>query len=175
MLYSLHEYREPNPDSKYKQAKSTLRIFGPTLLVIGIFLSLIGVGSFIMGFIGAVSGNIDPGDSKFPILFLLAIPGFLCLGIGGMMTQAGYLKEITQYAAKETTPAVTTTTTAIRSAITDDDIPCPSCSEPIEPDSKFCAHCGIQIGQLLCPTCKAPLEANDRFCNQCGGLIGEQA
>ena len=165
---------DSQPPSKYKQAKSTFRVLGPTLLVIGIILSLVGIGSFFMGFIGAVSGDFSPHDSKFPILFLLVFPGFLCIGIGSMMTQAGYLKEITQYAAKETTPAVTTTTTAIRSAISDNDIPCPSCSEPIEPDSKFCAHCGVQIGQLSCPTCNAPLEANDRFCNQCGTQTKDQ-
>ena len=165
---------DSQPPSKYKQVRSTFRVLGPTLLVIGIILSLVGIGSFFVSFIGAVSGSISPHDAKFPILFLLAFPGFLCIGIGSMMTQAGSLKETPQSAPKKTPPAVTTTTTAIRSAITDDDIPCPSCSEPIEPDSKFCAHCGVQIGQLSCPTCNAPLEANDRFCNQCGTPTKEQ-
>ncbi len=156
------------PGDRYAQSKSFFRVLGPGLLVLGVILSAIGIGAFFIGFIGAANGNTRPGESNFPILFLLIFPGILLLAIGGLMTQAGYLKEITQYAAKETSPAITTTTTAIKSAIADDDIPCPSCALPIEPNSKFCAHCGIQTQDQACIKCDAPLESNDRFCNQCG-------
>lgn len=131
-------------------------------------MTLIGVGQFLFTMVSAMSG----GGGSPPILFVvLGLPGLLLFGIGMQCTQAGYLKETTQYIAKETTPAVQTTTTAIRAAITDDDIPCPDCSRPIEPDSKFCAHCGVRIAGMTCMVCQATLEAGDRFCSSCGCAV----
>ncbi len=152
----------------YKHAKSTMRILGPVLLALGGVLTIIGVGSFLLGFFAIVSGSSSSGTST---LFFLALPGMALLGIGGMITQAGYLKEVAQYTALETSPAVTTTVSAIKSALTEDDILCSSCSAPIEPDSKFCSSCGIEITKLQCAKCHAEIEPDDKYCGSCGTTI----
>lgn len=162
---------KPNPKTGHMQAKSTMRTLGPILIAIGVILSIIGIGDFFITFITVSSGNANPSDTRFPTLFLLAFPGFFFIGIGSMLTKTGYLKEITQYAAKETSPAITTTVTAVRAAITDDDIPCPSCASPIEPNSKFCSSCGTQTTELQCSLCNTTIEPNDKFCNSCGTEI----
>ncbi len=159
------------PTTGYKQAKSTMRVLGPILLAIGVILSLIGIVDFFSTFVSIASRNQPPGDTRFPILFILVFPGFLLIGIGGMLTKAGYLKEITQYAAKETSPAVQTTTTAVRTALADNDIPCPQCALPIEPDAQFCSHCGTSVKGAPCAQCQTPLEPNDRFCRSCGQRV----
>lgn len=167
---------DQRPRDGYTQTRSTMRTLGPILMVVGGVLALIGVIDFFTSFFSIASHEpfSTPSPSRFPILFpVLGFPGLLLLGIGGKLTKAGYLREITQYAAKETTPAVMTTTTAIRAAITDDDIPCPGCSRPIEPDSKFCPHCGIRISGGTCSICQATLEAGDRFCASCGNTVGD--
>ncbi len=171
--HKTHEQSQAPRDGQ-PRVKPALRILGPILLVCGILMTLIGFGNFIFSFIDAVSGDPFSGESNAPILFIaLGIPGIILMGIGGPLTQAGYLKEITTYGAKETTPAVTIATTAVRAAILDDDIPCPTCATPIEPDSKFCSSCGQPVNALQCPSCEHPIEANDRFCNSCGTNINE--
>ena len=163
--------KEQSPNDGYNQVKTGLRRFGPALIVVGGLMAIIGIGQFLMTFVSAATS--DFGDQpSFPILFIiLGIPGIFILSIGMMMTQAGYLKELTKYAAKETTPAVTTSVTAVRAAIMDDDVPCPSCASPIEPDSKFCSSCGVEVGTKKCPKCSSQIEAEDRFCKGCGTMI----
>ncbi len=156
------------PSDGYSNARSTMRVLGPVLAVLGGILVLIG---FIALFGAATSiGNRPPG-AGIPKAFILAFPGMLMLGIGLFMTKAGYLREVSQYAAKETSPAVRTTTTAVRSAWTDDDVPCPSCSSPVEPASKFCSSCGIQLTGGTCRVCQASVDSDDKFCAFCGSEV----
>lgn len=161
------------PQDGYTQVKTGMRRFGPAMIAIGGLMLIIGVGQFFLTFISAATSEpFSSEQPSFPILFIiLGIPGMLILSIGLTLTKVGYLKEIAQYGAKETVPAVQTTTTAIRSAILDDDIPCPKCSQPIEPNSKFCASCGVLVGSLKCPNCNNPIESDDRFCNDCGTQV----
>ena len=162
------------PRDGQPKVKPALRTLGPILLGVGVIMTLIGVGNFIYSFVNAVTGDPFSGEHNAPILFLvLGFPGIILMGVGGSMCKIGYLKEITTYGAKETTPAVTIATTAVRAAILDDDIPCPTCATPIEPDSKFCSSCGQQVNAIQCPSCEQPIEANDRFCNSCGTNISE--
>jgi len=174
------------PNDGYSQAKSGMRTLGPALTVIGAILTLIGIGSF---FIAMGSSNTfsplhpsqsfsdfqNQADSLFqqhrqgqPKLFFLAFVGLPTLGVGITITKAGYLKEITQYAAKETSPAISTVVSTVRSAINDGETPCPHCALPIEPGSKFCSHCGNALADLQCPQCNALVEPDDKFCPSCG-------
>lgn len=161
----------------YHKARDSFRKYGPALLVIGGVLAAIGIIDFMAAFISMA--NQKPFSHErphFPILFIICgIPGVLLASIGMKLTGIGYLKEATKYIAKESSPAAQITTTAIRSAILDDDIPCPSCSTPIEPDSKFCSNCGVQIGGLACEACNAQLQPDDRFCGGCGAAVGTGA
>lgn len=157
----------------YTQVKTGMRRFGPAMIVVGGLMAFIGIGQFLLTFVSAATSDFGDRPS-FPILFvILGIPGALILNFGLMLTKAGYLKEIAQYGAKETAPAVTTSVTAVRAAFSDDDVPCPECSSPIEPNSKFCSSCGVQIGSLACKECKSPIESGDRFCNSCGIEIAD--
>jgi len=149
------------PLDGYSKVKAKLRKFGPAMIAIGGLMLLIGVGQFFWTIISVATAEpFSRTDNGFPILFvILGIPGAMILSLGMMVTQAGYLKEITTYGAKETTPAVTIATTAVRAAILDDDIPCSTCSTPIEPDSKFCSSCGHQVNALQCPSCEHPIDS----------------
>ena len=160
---------ERPPSDGYTKARNSMRRLGPAMIAIGGLMVLIGGGQFILTFVQAATSESFSDRPDFPILFIiLGMPGLLIFGVGMMLTQAGYLKEITKYGAKETTPAVQTTTTAIRAALQDDDIPCPSCSSPIEPDSKFCSSCGVDLATMKCDSCNGAIEAGDKFCPSCG-------
>ena len=152
----------------YHKARDTFRVLGPAMLVIGGIMVIIGVGQFFLTFINAANG----GHPKAPILFLiLGMPGLLIFGIGMQLTGVGFLKQTSKYVAKETSPAAQITTTAIRSAILNDDIPCPSCATPIEPDSRFCSQCGVNVADIRCPSCDASIQSDARFCSDCGHAI----
>jgi len=152
----------------YHKARDSFRVLGPTMIVIGGLMLIIGVGQFILSMIQAMSG----GNAKPPILFVaLGVPGLLIFGIGMQLTGVGFLKQTTKYVAKESAPAAQITTTAIRSALLDDDIPCPSCATPIEPDSKFCSNCGFKVAKMNCPSCNASIDTNARFCSDCGQAL----
>lgn len=158
------------PSDGYAKARTSMRRFGPAMIAIGGLMVLIGFGQFALTVISGINQEPFSGTRPgFPILFvILGFPGMLILGIGMKLTKVGYLKEIAQYGAKETTPAVQTTTTAIRSALQNDDIPCPSCSSPIEPDSKFCSSCGVDLANMKCDSCNDRIDPSDKFCPSCG-------
>jgi predicted nucleic acid-binding Zn ribbon protein len=161
----------------YHKARDSFRKFGPALLIVGGILFAIGIIDFMATFLSVMTAEPFSGERHdIPILFpLMAMPGLLLFGIGMKLTGIGYLKEATKYVAKESAPAAQITTTAIRSAILDDDIPCPSCAVPIEPDSKFCSHCGTQVAGRACPSCNASIKPDARFCSDCGESINASA
>jgi predicted amidophosphoribosyltransferase len=47
---------------------------------------------------------------------------------------------------------------------------CPSCSNPLEANARFCGGCGYNLPERVpaCPTCGAPLESSAKFCGECG-------
>lgn len=49
---------------------------------------------------------------------------------------------------------------------------CPACGEPVDPDDKYCAECGAQLGaRRFCPNCGEQLRPLDKFCPECGDKI----
>ena len=44
---------------------------------------------------------------------------------------------------------------------------CPRCGSAITPGQKFCAECGLALGQH-CPNCGAPFSGEPKFCAECG-------
>ena len=159
---------EPERDQRkdgYAKARSSMRSFGPPILVLGAILVLVGFIDFIHTMYQGMTG----GMGGPPTLFLVCgLPGMILLGIGMYLTSFGYMREVSQYAAKETAPAVGTTTAAVRTAWTDDGVPCPGCSAPNEPGDKYCASCGVVLTGAPCASCGSVLEVSDRFCSECG-------
>jgi len=52
---------------------------------------------------------------------------------------------------------------------------CPQCTQPGEPNSKFCAHCGSQMAPANCQKCSSALSPTDRFCTHCGSNVAQEA
>ncbi len=50
---------------------------------------------------------------------------------------------------------------------------CESCEAPLAPDAKFCARCGTATGvtRRSCANCEAELPAGARFCMECGERV----
>ena len=157
----------------YQKARDSFRKFGPGLIILGGIMFVVGLIDFLAAFVSIA--NQEPFSHSrphFPILFIICgIPGAAMASIGMKLTGIGYLKEASKYVAKESAPAAQITTTAIRSAILDDDIPCPSCATPIEPDSRFCSQCGVNVAYIRCPSCDASIQSDARFCSDCGHAI----
>lgn len=54
-----------------------------------------------------------------------------------------------------------------------EEMKCPHCGSPLNPNSKFCNQCGKPIEQnetekITCPVCGESLSENSKFCNYCG-------
>jgi len=49
-------------------------------------------------------------------------------------------------------------------------ITCPSCRKPAT--GNFCIHCGTSLQGATCPQCSSPLQRGSRFCNHCGHELG---
>jgi len=79
------------------------------------------------------------------------------VGMGAMM--AGVMSQAMQAGAPGAAAAAAT-------------INCPSCSNPIPANAKFCNHCGAKIGQaMICANCKADIPAGSKFCPNCGAQV----
>lgn len=57
---------------------------------------------------------------------------------------------------------------------------CPSCGEGVNPESKFCAHCGEALGReedaavdtgCKCPECGVTVDQDNLFCPSCGAPL----
>jgi len=45
---------------------------------------------------------------------------------------------------------------------------CSQCNAPMEPDAKFCPHCGAKVGASSCIKCGGSIPADAKFCPSCG-------
>jgi len=80
------------------------------------------------------------------------------VGMGAMM--AGVMSQAMQGGAGAAGAAAAAT------------INCPSCSNPIPANAKFCNHCGAKIGQeMICANCKTDIPAGSKFCPNCGAQV----
>jgi len=92
-----------------------------------------------------------------PKLFFLGFIGIPMLAVGSFMVKAGYLREITEYTAEESSPAISTVARAAREGWTDgapenaaDSGPrlfCSSCGVKNDLDAKFCDSCGAKLSR----------------------------
>ena len=156
-----------NNDVKHIKTKKKLKIIGLIVLIIGLCCAVAGFVNF----------GISISGGEMPKLFFLLIIGLPCAGIGGMLTAAGFRKEIMTYTAKESAPAVNimgqsvapgiSAIAAAAKAADPSPVICPECGESNEAGSNFCKKCGKQLVKK-CPDCGNIVGSGSGFCSNCG-------
>lgn len=167
--------------SRRKEAplRDFLRLIGPAIVVTGLAFTIVGIGSFFAAF-----GSFEP-----PKYFWCAFIGMPLLGFGAMICRIAYLGPIARYVAEETAPVgkdvinylAAGTEPAVRSIVgaikdglsTDDSEPrdksCPKCGERNRHDARFCSGCGSEIAAAVaCTHCGAQNEPAAAYCDRCG-------
>ena len=81
-------------DPGHSNVRNVLRVVGPILLGLGILFFIAGAVSFFIAF----------GGMEAPKLIWAPFVGILFMGIGGPMTQFGYMGKVARYAAGEMAP-----------------------------------------------------------------------
>ena len=156
-----------NNDAKHIKTKKKLKIIGLIVLIIGLCCTVAGFVNF----------GISIAKGEMPKLFFLLIIGLPCAGIGGMLTAAGFRKEIMTYTAKESAPAVNimgqsvapgiSAISAAAKAADPSPVICPECGENNEAGSNFCKKGGKQLVKK-CPDCGNIVGSGSGFCSNCG-------
>lgn len=156
-----------NNDVKHIKTKKKLKIIGLIVLIIGLCCTVAGFVNF----------GISISGGEMPKLFFLLIIGLPCAGIGGMLTAAGFRKEIMTYTAKESAPAVNimgqsvapgiSAIAAAAKAADPSPVICPECGESNTAGSNFCKKCGKKL-LSKCPKCGTSVEEGSGFCSNCG-------
>src|SRR4051812_38023240 len=82
---------------RHQAVRSVLRVVGPLTALAGLIFLIVGVASFFSSF-----GTFEP-----PHYFWCCFVGIPLLGVGLMLTKAGYIGDIYRYFAAETTPVAT--------------------------------------------------------------------
>jgi len=145
---------------------SVSRVLGPLLM-------LTGVGFIALGFWSLFESAGTYGGPRY---FWLIFVGFPVFWIGGVMTQFAFIGPVTNYVARQVSPAVNTltsaATTAARSVVPgrgrSQRLSCPNCSALNQVDSRFCQQCGTTLEALRCSRCSQVNEPDARFCRSCG-------
>lgn len=175
------EKRLQEERAKHAKIKKTLKIIGFILLGCGIILDII----FFVDLFSSMS------SFNQPTLFFCGFIGLPITGIGIMLLQIGFRREISNYmknegvpvindAAQELKPAVKAVTEAVKETVKDENAKgenngtqteqptvCPSCGKENQPKNNFCDGCGAQLYKV-CPKCGARQEVGDAFCGNCG-------
>jgi hypothetical protein len=146
----------PDPSLDQQSAVRTLlRVGGGILLVVGLFFTLGGLGSFFSAF----------GTFEQPRNFWMAFVGLPMLAAGAAMLKAGFLGPATRYVAGEVTPTLRDTLGAL--GIGAGAQACASCGTQNDTDSRFCDSCGKPLSRA-CPSCGERNDADAAFCDSCG-------
>jgi len=161
------------------KTRKVLRVVGPITLSVGVICFVIAV----IDFFGAINGS-------FPSLFFLGFIGVPLFGIGGAMTQFGYMGKIARYSASQMAPVAKDVTnymldgtkdsiTGIASSVANEikapvsatPVKCPACGEVANPGAVFCDHCGRPLFKV-CPECNTKNDPDAHFCQKCGKPMG---
>lgn len=152
-----------NPNSK---TKKTLKKLGPTILIIGIVISVIGIASMFGSGIGGGLPFIG-----FPLIF-----------VGAVLSMFGYMGDVSRYTASQTAPVVKDVTNyllentkesiggvarEIGKNMREDNVKCVFCGEELNKNAKFCDNCGKPTGKV-CNDCGTSNDADAKFCLNCG-------
>ncbi len=175
-------------DPGHNSLRDKFRVAGPIALALGGLLFVAAIIDFCASF----------GSMRTPTLFIWCpFPGIILLGLGVMMTQAGYAGRITRYYSQEVAPPVVDTLKyvaheakdgirevagaigeGLREAIAASapgtagaaaHTRCSKCQHENTPDARFCSSCGVTLAvPVTCPGCTHPNTPEAKFCDQCG-------
>lgn len=123
--------------------RTTLRVVGGVLLLVGVVLAIWGITGFVRDF-----DSMDGGPG--PVL-LAGAGGFLAV-IGLGMLSAGTLGAQARYAAGETMPVVKDSAAYLT-------------------DGQGIAGIGRTAGATFCSECGKPVGADAKFCSSCGHAV----
>lgn len=178
-------------DPGHNSLRDRFRVAGPFALALGGLLIAAAIIDFCASF----------GSMRTPTLFIWCpFPGIVLLGLGFMMTQAGYAGRITRYYSQEVAPpavdtfnyvaheakdgirevagaigeglrdAIAASTTGSAGAA--GDIRCSKCQHENATDARFCSACGFVLAAFVaCPGCTHSNTPEAKFCDQCGHAL----
>jgi hypothetical protein len=168
-------------DPQHRETRRLLRILGPGVVLAGLILTVIGIGSFFASF-----GTFGP-----PRYFWCAFLGLPLLGLGSAICKFAYFGAISRYMANEISPvgkdvanylahgtrgAVRTWASALghglRTGLADSPahvLRCPKCHADNDDSANFCQSCGAALStSTTCTRCGEHNDPDARFCDNCG-------
>ncbi|HEV3386839.1 MAG TPA: zinc ribbon domain-containing protein [Gemmata sp.] len=171
-------------DPQHDQTRDILRVVGPTVVVVGVIFTVIGVGSFFSSF-----GTFEP-----PRYFWCAFVGLPLIGFGGIICKFAFLGSVSRYMANEIAPvgkdvvnymaegtkgAVHDVAAAVAGGLQDGMagkemriLHCHKCNADNEAPANFCKACGSPFAKAIpCPECGKLNDPDARFCGQCGKSV----
>jgi hypothetical protein len=173
-------------DARHGQIRSTLRLIGPGVAIVGLIFLAVGLVDFFGSF-----GSFEP-PRKFWCLFV----GMPLLAIGAGISKFAYLGSISRYMAGEFVPvgrdvvnemahgtrgAVRTMAAAVGEGLRDGSaaregrgVRCAVCQAENDAEANYCKGCGASLSPCKgvdCPACGTPNEGDARFCDHCGTAL----
>ena len=120
------------------KTKKVLKIIGPSIIVVGIVLFIIGTSSLFSL------------DDEFPKLFFLSFIGLPLIAIGGWISMFAFRENLIRFHKNTTLPVVKETIDELAPTIqnltkSEEQMSCPTCGKIIDKNSNFCNHCGNKI------------------------------
>lgn len=184
-------------DPKHQKTRGALRVIGPIILVVGIILTVIGIGSFFVSMNSAMSSF---GATSGPKYFWCAFLGMPLVVVGLAITSYGYMGAVARYSAAEIAPVgkdtinymadgtkggIKTVARAVGEGISaglaagaaggsaQTTVQCPRCETDNDADARFCDNCGAELTTSReCSQCGEQNDPDARFCDNCGTRLG---
>ena len=174
--------------SQHHQTRSVLRIIGPTIFLVGLILTIIGIAGFFSSFNSAWDSgpSFGSGFESMPGFdsgsgfghtqrdsgmsrFFLAFIGLPMMGVGAAISKFAFLGSVARYVASEAAPVVKDTTNYMIDG-----------TKGAVSDLAQSVGAGIAAGMAGdqstiettdCPGCGEACDSGARFCDQCGTPI----
>jgi hypothetical protein len=150
----------PPPGSRNQAGlRTTFRVLGVAVLVVGLLLTVLGVTSLF-----AAAGSFESPDR-----FWMAFVGLPLVAVGGWLLQAGFGGAAARYAAGELAPTARDTMDYL--GVGEGAVRCAGCGSRNDARARFCDDCGQSLARS-CAHCQTANAADDRFCAGCGTALG---
>ena len=168
-------------DPGHGTTRSTLRIVGPVVLLIGLGFLIVGAVDFFSAFGGR-------GFPERSWCIFLALP---LVFVGGVLKKMGFMGRVMRYMSQEMAPpakdtfnymadgakdGIKTVVGAIGEGLRESGVVggshptgrCPNCNAAVSDDAKYCGQCGHGlIRSRVCPNCGEVNDPHAKFCESC--------